>query len=456
MIFKALANEASGCLAYLLGCGTTGVAALIDPSRAEIEEYAALAQAKGLTLTHVLDTHIHADHVSGARELAARTGAGLHLHEAAEARYAFIPLRDGQELELGRVRLRVLHTPGHTPESICLLVSDTTRSPDPWFVLTGDTLFVGDVGRPDFGGEGAAARLHDSLFGRLLALDDAVEVYPAHGAGSVCGRAMSAKLGSTIGFERRFNPALRHRDKEAFVRALMADLPPRPANFEQVIAKNRGVLMLQRPNPKALAPKDLPAVVDRGAVLVDIRHPQLFGDGHIAGSLNVWIDSPQFAERVGWFVPMERSLVLVAETEVDVARAIGALMRVGLDAIAGYLVGSAGVEESGLPVARFPTIGVAELRHRLAQNPELLVVDVREPFEWEDGHIPGARHIPMGQIPARHGELPRDRPLALICRGGPRSGTSASLLLRQGFGRVMNVWGGMTHWEQAGFPVESS
>lgn len=454
MIFKVLANEQSGCLAYLVGCGATGVAALIDPSRAEVEEYIALARAKELTLTHVIDTHIHADHVSGARELAARTGAGLSLHEAAEARYAFSPLRDGQEIGLGKVRLRVLHTPGHTPESMCLVVTDTARAPEPWFVLTGDTLFIGDVGRPDFGGEGAAAKLYDSLFGRLLTLDDAVEVYPAHGAGSLCGRAMSAKFGSTIGFERRFNLALQQRDKEAFVRALMANLPPRPANFEQVIAKNRGILMLKRPNPNALAPKDLPALLERGAVLVDIRHPQAFGDGHVAGSLNVWIDSPQFAERVAWFIPIERPIALLGETQSDVARAVGALMRVGLDTLAGYLVGSAAVVESGLPVVGFPTIGVAELRDRLARDPELVVVDVREPFEWEEGHIPGARHLPMGEVPSRQGELPRDRPIALVCRGGPRSGTSASLLLQQGFTRVMNVWGGMTHWEQAGFPLE--
>lgn len=454
MIFKALANEASGCLAYLVGCGVTGIAALIDPARAEVEEYVALAQAKGLTITRVIDTHIHADHVSGARELAARTGAGLHLHEAAEVRYAFVPVRDGQELELGKIRLRAMHTPGHTPESMCLVATDTARAPEPWFVLTGDTLFVGDVGRPDFGGEGAAARLHDSLFGRLLTLDDAVEVYPAHGAGSVCGRAMSAKPGSTIGFERRFNAALRHRDKETFVRALMADLPPRPANFERVIAKNRGILMIQRPNPRAVAPKDLPALLEQGAVLVDIRHPQAFGDGHVAGSLNIWIDSPQFGERVAWFVSMDRPIVLLGETETDVVRAVGALVRVGLDAVAGYIVGSAAVGGSGLPVARFATIGVAELRHRLAQDPDLVVVDVREPFEWQEGHIPGARHIPMGEITARHAELPRDRAIALVCRGGPRSGTAASLLLQHGFSRVLNVWGGMTHWEQAGFPVE--
>lgn len=453
MIFKTIPNEAAGCIAYLIGCERAGVAAVIDPGRADVDHCVELARVRGLTLTHVLDTHVHADHVSGNRDLAGRTGAALCLHEAADVRFPHTGLADGQRLRLGSVELAVLHTPGHTPESMCLVVTDTSRGPEPWFVLTGDTLFVGDVGRPDFGGDTAAAELHRSLFERVLRLDDAVEVYPAHGAGSACGRAMSAKLGSTIGFERRFNPALRHRDSEAFVRALRQGLPPRPANMDQVIARNKGVVMLTPPTPERLQPGDLRGRLEAGATLVDIRDPQTFGGGHIAGSLNVWVDSPQFADRVGWFVPPDRPLVLVAQTEADVAPALAALARIGLDDVPGYVVGAAAVRAAGLPVAELPNLTAPEVARRLTAARDLVVLDVREPVEWEEGHVAGAIHIPMRQVPARAGELPREKTLALVCRGGPRSSTVGSLLLQQGFTRLVNVWGGMSGWMEAGLPV---
>ncbi len=452
MIFQAF-PAASGCIAYLIGCERAGVAAVVDPSRPDLDEYEAFARAHGLALSHVLDTHIHADHVSGNRELAERTGGELCLHEAADVRFPHRRVADGDRLRLGSVEIRVLHTPGHTPESMCLVVTDTTRAAEPWFALTGDTLFVGDVGRPDFGGEAAALALYRSLFQRLLPLGDAVEVYPAHGAGSVCGRTMSAKLGSTIGFERRFNPALRHRDADGFVRALMQGLPPRPPNMDGVIAKNKGVVMLKRATPERLSPGDVGARLAAGATLVDVRDPRAFGAGHVAGSLNVWIDSPQFAERVGWFTPPDRPLVLLAETEMDVARAIAALARIGLDDVAGYVVGSPSVRASGLPVTELPNVSASDLHHRLAAERDLVVLDVREPLEWEEGHVPGAVHIPMREVTARAAELPRDRPIAVICRGGPRSSTVGSLLLARGFSRLTNVWGGMIGWLEAGLPV---
>jgi glyoxylase-like metal-dependent hydrolase (beta-lactamase superfamily II)/rhodanese-related sulfurtransferase len=453
VIFKPFPDETAGCIAYLIGCERAGVAALVDPSRADLDEYVAQARARGLTLTHVIDTHIHADHVSANRELAGRTGAAVCLHEAAEVRFPHVALQDGQQLRLGSVELRVLHTPGHTPESACLIVTDTTRGSEPWFVLTGDTLFVGDVGRPDFGGETAAATLHRSLFERLLPLGDAVEVYPAHGAGSSCGRAMSAKLGSTIGFERRFNPALRQSGPDAFVKALMQGVPARPANMDQVIARNKGVVMTRRPTPERLQPADLAARLAAGATLVDIRDPRAFGAGHVAGSLNVWIDGPQFAERVSWFAPPDRPLVLLAETEGEVARALSSLARIGLDEVQAYVVGSAAVGAAGRPVAELPNVTAPELARRLQAGADLVVLDVREPVEWEEGHIAGALHIPMREVAGRVGELPRDRPIALVCRGGPRSSLVGSLLLGRGFTRLTNVWGGMTGWLEAGLPV---
>jgi glyoxylase-like metal-dependent hydrolase (beta-lactamase superfamily II)/rhodanese-related sulfurtransferase len=454
MIFKVLANEASGCLTYLLGCQQAGLAAVVDPARTDVDRYVEMAAGLGLEIAHVLDTHIHADHVSGNRALAERAGVRPALHEAADVRFPFAPLADGRRLALGSVDLAVLHTPGHTPESMCLVVTDRARAPEPWFVLTGDTLFVGDVGRPDFGGEAAAATLHRSLVERLLPLGDSVEVYPAHGAGSLCGRAMSSKPGSTIGFERRFNLALRHADTGAFVRALLEGLPPRPPLMDGIIAKNRGIAMTERPTPARLAPRDLPARLGAGAVLVDVRDPRAFGAAHVAGSLNVPADSPQFAERVGWFVPPGRAVVLLAGTEADAAGALAGLARVGLDEVAGVLVGGEPeVRATGLPVRDLPNLTAPELARRLAAEPALAVLDVREPVEWESGHIPGALHIPMREVAGRLAEVPRDRPLAVVCRGGQRSSLVASLLLARGFDRLVNTWGGMTGWRQAGLPL---
>lgn len=452
MIFRPMANDGAGCIAYLVGCEHEGVAAVVDPGRADVEPSLTLAHAKGLRVAHVLDTHIHADHVSGARELAAAAGAEVGLHEAADVRYPHAALKDGQRLRLGTVEIRVVHTPGHTPESMSLVVTDTSRGEEPWFVLTGDTLFVGDVGRPDFGGESAAAELHRSLFDRLLPLGDAVEVYPAHGAGSLCGRAMSSKVGSTIGFERRFNAALRHADPDGFVRALMQGIPPRPPSMDRIIAKNRGVLMLEHPVPVRLAPRDLGARLSAGAVLVDCRDPRRFGAGHAAGSLNVSIEAPQFAERVAWFVPPGARLVLLVESEADVARAVPALARVGLDEIEGYVVG-ADLSATGLPLGTLPNVTPPELARRLGVERDLVVLDVREPSEWAEGHVPGARHIPMREVTRRIAEVPRDRPVAVVCAGGARSSLVASVLRAHGHGELLNVWGGMTAWAQAGLPV---
>jgi glyoxylase-like metal-dependent hydrolase (beta-lactamase superfamily II)/rhodanese-related sulfurtransferase len=453
VIFRPVVNEATGCLGYLIGCEREGVAAAVDPVRPDVPSWLALAGAKGLRLTHVLDTHIHADHVSASRELADAAGAAAGLHEAADVRYPCTRLRDGERLALGTVELRVLHTPGHTPESMCLVVTDRQRGDAPWFVLTGDTLFVGDVGRPDFGGESAAAALHQSLFDRVLPLGDDVEVFPAHGAGSLCGRAMSSKVGSTIGFERRFNPALRHPDRDAFVRALLEGIPPRPPSMDRIIARNRGLVMLDRVAPSRLAPRDLGPRLAAGAVLVDLREPRAFGAGHVAGSLNVWVDSPQFGERVAWFAPPGRPLLLLAEGEETVMRAVAALARVGLERIDGYVAGADAVSATGLPQATLPNLTAPELARRLAGEPQLLVVDVREPHEWADGHIAGARHLPMRQVADRVAELPRDRPLAVVCAGGARSSLVASLLLARGFTDLLNVWGGMTGWTHAGLPV---
>src|SRR5438874_7656754 len=256
MIFQQILNEESGCLSYLVGCGQAGQAVIVDPGRDRVHEYLRLARRKGLQITHVVETHTHADHISGNRDLAAATNAAIFAHRAAGLAFDHERLSDGDELRVGNIRLKVAHTPGHTPDSVCLLVTDLDRGPEPWFVLTGDTLFVGSVGRPDLGGTRAAEDLWETLRRVLRPLGDGVEVYPAHGAGSSCGRAMSAKAASTIGFERRFNPAFRFDEKARFVEFIMEGVPPKPAAFEMIVAKNRGLLPLTIAKPRPMSARE--------------------------------------------------------------------------------------------------------------------------------------------------------------------------------------------------------
>lgn len=455
MIFQQILNEEAGCLSYLIGCGQAGEAAVVDPARDRVDEYVALARRKGLTVTHVFDTHLHADHISGNQALADKTGARILMHPAADAAFPTTPIEDGGEVHIGNVAFRVLHTPGHTPESVSLLVTDRSRGEEPWFVLTGDTLFVGDVGRPDFGGERAAATLYQSLTRRLLTLPDSVEVYPAHGAGSACGRAMSSKTTTTIGFERRFNLALRAADEASFVRALMTGLPAKPPNFDRIIARNRSRALPLSGEPRALAAAQVRELVGKGATVVDIRTAAEFGEGHVPGALNVWIDSPQFANRVGLFAPADRPLVLVAGGPTDLARAVQGLGRIGLDEIAGHLQWGMGDWKSqGLPVGQVPQISVHDLATMKEEQADLLIVDVREPFEWDEGHIEGAWHLPMGEAVRRLAELPTGRPTAVVCAGGLRSSLVISALAREGMAaRWYNVAGGMGMWLRAGHPT---
>ncbi len=454
MIFQQLLNEETGCLSYLIGCGRAGEAMVVDPGRDRVDEYLALARRKGLALTHIVETHVHADHVSGNQALAAKCGAAIHIHPAAAAAFAHIPIVDADELRVGTISVRALHTPGHTPDSICLLVTDLSRGNDPWFILTGDTLFVGDVGRPDFGGERAAGNLYESLTKRLLVLPDSVEVYPAHGAGSSCGRAMSSKTASTIGFERRFNPALQATSAGDFVQGLMSGLPPKPPNFERIIARNRARALAAAGDPRSLSASEVREALAKGAWVLDARSPEEYGAGHIPGAINVWIESPQFSARAGLFLPADTPVILVAGGPTDLERAAQGLGRVGLDDVAGHLQwGMTEWRSHGLPAAVVPQITVHDLETMRDERPDLVIVDVREPFEWDEGHIEGAVHLPMGEAARRIGELPPERPKAVLCAGGLRSSTVISVLSRQGMGGWYNVSGGMTAWRKAGYPT---
>jgi hydroxyacylglutathione hydrolase len=452
VIFQQLLNEEAGCLSYLIGCSQAGQAIIVDPARDRVDDYVALARRKGLAVTGIVETHVHADHVSGNQALAAKTGARIHIHPAADAAFAHEPVEHGRQLRVGSVALEVVHTPGHTPDSISLLITDLSRGTEPWFVLTGDTLFVGDVGRPDFGGEQAAARLYASLTERLLGLPDSVEVYPAHGAGSSCGRAMSSKTATTIGFERRFNLALQATGVDDFVRRLMAGLPPKPPNFDRIIARNRAQALPPSGPPRPLSAVQTREAIDKGACVLDVRTPEEYGQGHVPGAIHVWIESPQFANRAGLFVPAETPVVLVVSSPTDLERAVQGLGRIGFDAIAGQLQwGMTEWKSQGLAVDVVPQISVHDLATMKEERPDLVVIDVREPFEWDEGHIEGALHVPMSEALSRKDLVPAERPKAVVCAGGLRSSTVISALQRAGLTNWYNVIGGMTAWQKAGY-----
>jgi glyoxylase-like metal-dependent hydrolase (beta-lactamase superfamily II)/rhodanese-related sulfurtransferase len=445
-----------GCLAqasYMIG--SKGEAAVVDPRR-DVEEYLEEAERQGLAIRHVIETHLHADFVSGHRELAEKTGARIYISERAGATFPHVPVREGSEVALGDVVLRFLETPGHTPESVSILVIDRSTSDEPKAVLTGDTLFIGDVGRPDLLGAKMSAKelagmLYDSLHGKLLKLPDATEVYPAHGAGSLCGRNISKETSSTIGQQRQFNYALRPMPREDFISMMTTDLPEAPAYFGRDVRINRegAAALTDLPAPPALSPQEVAHLQESGAAVLDTRPAAQFGAGHVPGSWNIGL-SGQFASWAGTFLSDGTPLVLVAEDEEKVSEARMRLARVGIENVAGHLGGGVlAWDKAGLPLARTEQIAVDELAARIREKPELQVLDVRRVGEWQAGHIPSAKHLPLNSLPHRAGELAADQPVAAICAGGYRSSLATSILEKKGFRKVTNVVGGMTAWNQA-------
>jgi len=450
-----------GCLAqasYLIG--SEGEAAVVDPRR-DVDEYVAEAEARGLRIRYVIETHLHADFVSGHRELAARTGAEVVFGARAGAAGARA-VRDGDEIRLGKVVLRFLETPGHTPESVSVVVIDSAVSPLPKLVLTGDTLFIGDVGRPDLAGgrgitpETMAGALYDSLHGKLLKLADDVLVYPAHGAGSLCGKNISTDTWSTIGAQRRSNYALQPMGKEAFVSMVTADLPEAPAYFSMDVAINRegAPPLAGKPAPTALSPAAVQESVREGAVLLDVRPSAAFATGHLPGALNVSLGG-QFASWVGSLVSASRRIVLIAEDEAGASEAALRLARVGLERVDGHLAGGvAAWDRAGLPLSKTAQVTVDELRARRGEVASLQVLDVRRKPEYVAGHVPGAVHAPLDRLEREMGGFDRSRPTAVICAGGYRSSAAASLLARHGFSDLVDVVGGTSAWIAAGYDTE--
>lgn len=446
-----------GCLAhasYLIGDG--GVCAIVDPQR-DVDHYIEEAARRGLTIRHVIETHLHADFVSGHQELATRTGAEIVIGEKAGAEFPHRAVREGDVVRLGGIELRALETPGHTPESISwLLLEDGV----PRKVLTGDTLFIGDVGRPDLAGargftpQAMAEMLYDSLHTKLLTLPDEVEVWPAHGAGSACGRNISRETSSTIGIQRLTNYALRPMTREAFVAMMTADLPEAPPYFPHDAAINRtGARPLAHIDAPPLSPQQVRAAATQGTMILDVRDSNDFCNGHIPDSINIGLGG-QFASWAGTLLPFGKPVVVVADGEERSREAVVRLARVGLETITGWLAGGVlAWSEAGYPLATIGRLDVTELRDRLGRTQ---VIDVRRPAEYASGHVPGAQHFPLSaDLTARLATLDRQAPLAVVCQSGYRSSAAASLLARAGFTHAENVIGGTAAWVSAGFATES-
>jgi hydroxyacylglutathione hydrolase len=437
---------------YMLG--SEGVACVVDPQR-DVGIYLDEARTHGLKIEHVMETHLHADFVSGHRELAERTGAKIYLGALAGARFPHVPVRDGDDVRFGRVILRFLETPGHTIESVSISVTDLDRGDKPFAVLTGDTLFIGDVGRPDLAPnltpQDLAGMLFDSLHNKLLPLGDDVEVYPAHGAGSLCGKQMRPERQSTIGKERALNYALRPRIKEEFVRLVTADLPERPGYFAQDAELNRaGAPGLAELLPlEHLEAGEFAARQRAGAVVLDTRPAQQFCAGHIPGAVQIAL-SGQFASWAATLLGLDHDILLVAEDPEVLEESRLRLARVGIERVMGGLRdGMAGWSAAGLPVAQIGQVSAEELA-RLGE--EVQIVDVRRSPEWDKGHIEGAQLLPLHHLSSKLGEIDRARPVAVHCQGGYRSAIACSLIQRAGFDRVMNLTGGFDAWRACGLP----
>ncbi len=445
-----------GCLAhasYLIG--DEGEAVVVDPSR-DIQMYLDEAQAQGLAIKWILETHLHADFVSGHRELAARTGATIAIGARAEAGYPHRALGDGDEIRVGGLVIRILETPGHTPESLSFLVYERPGDEKPWGVLTGDTLFVGDVGRVDILSSrlpvtDLAGLMYDSLHKKLLTLPDDTRVYPAHGAGSLCGRNISKDTWSTIGRERAMNAALKPMTREAFIAEVTRDVPETPIYYLHSRDTNKAGPRLdaERPMPPMMGARDAAARAERGAVVLDTRPGEEFAAAHAAGSLNVPLDG-QYASWVGTLLAPDQEILLIADRD-RIEEAVMRLARIGYENVVGVL-------EAGLDAWRaagLPTGSTMQVPAGSLAAPGRRVLDVRRTREWEEGHLAGAKHIPLAELPKRAAELDCEAEWTVLCASGYRSSIGSSVLQRAGFTRVANAVGGMAACSAAGLPVES-
>src|SRR5437763_10968651 len=435
VLFRQFVDGGLGCASYLIGDESGGRAVVVDPAFA-IEPYLDEARRREVRIERVLETHNHADHVSGHGRLALEHGAAVSIHPAAEPQYDYEPIEDGDEVEVGEVELRVMHTPGHRPEHCAFAVADRSRADEPWLVLTGDSLFIGDVARPELAvaaQEGAHGLFHSLR--RLAELPDGVEVYPGHVAGSLCGAAMSSKASSTIGFERRFNRALSQDDEEEFVARATGGRTPRPPNLERIVELNRGPCLGAQPQLE-------PVREAAGATVVDVRPVEAFGAGHVRGALNIPVSGTSFATRAGFLLAPDEPVVLHAASPEEAAHAARGLRAVGLFELRGYL-------EAPDATERLAPVGLDELEALLADG-SVDLIDVREADERDDGYIPGSRHIPYRLLRSCGDSLADGRAVVTICETGARAGIAASVLVAAGIDARPVLADGIRGWETRG------
>ncbi len=453
MIFQRIKSEGIAHNSYLIGSGSD--AAVIDPRR-DCQIYVDLAQQHGLKIKYILETHRNEDYVIGSVELNHFTGAEIYHGPGLPWKYGNT-LEDGQEFRIGSLRLLAIHTPGHTDESMSYALTDLSTDEAMVMVFTGDALFVGDVGRTDLYGADEAPRLagnlYDSIFNKIIPLGDGIILCPAHGAGSVCGANIADRDESTLGIEKAQNPLLR-KSRDGFIKYKVAEKPERPHYFRRMEKYNLegppllGCMPLLAP----LTPTEFREEMERGAAVVDTSEPAAFGGAHIRGAYSIWLEGlPVFA---GWVLSYGKPILLVLEDQCHVERAVRYLIRAGYDRIIGYLKdGTEGWYNSGFPTESLPLLSVHQLKDKIGRGEELLVLDTRAQDEWDAGHIQGALHIYVGHLEQRLGEVPTDKPVAVICNVGHRAGLGASILLQAGYRDVCNVLGSVKAWVAAGFPT---
>jgi hydroxyacylglutathione hydrolase len=457
VILRQVTHDDLGCASYLIGDDGAGVAAVVNP-RLDIDEYLRLARYLGVSIEHVLETHTHADHVSGHSRLAAATGAVIHIHREAGAAYAHEPFEDGWELALGALVVRALHTPGHRPEHTAFVLTDTARGPEPWAVLTGDSLFVGDIARPDLAvdrDEGARG-----VFGSLrslLALPGATEVWPGHLGGSLCGGpGMDMKVASTVAFERAHSGLLGVEDEDEFVRLALASLGPQPPNFRAIVELNRGGETADRPDARPLTPRQVELKRAEGALLVDIRTDLQFDDAHVGGAIAITALRAGFGSKLAWLADHEQEVVLIGRDDADALHAADLAAAVGVTRFGGYLAGGmTSWREDRRPVERIERVALDALHERWeADRDRFQVLDVRERDEWDAGHIPGSASTPYHDLDGVPSDLDAQRPIAVVCASGQRAAVGASLLQARGASEVWHVVdGGVPRWERSGWPL---
>ncbi|MEA3241373.1 MAG: rhodanese-like domain-containing protein [Pseudomonadota bacterium] len=458
MFFQQFKVGGLGCLSYMIGCPQDGRVVVVDPKR-DIKDYLVTAKQNKMKISHIIETHVHADHVSGALELQQATGAPIHLGAGSPVFYDHVQFNEGDIINIGSVKMQVIFTPGHTPQSISLAIADLSRGELPQMLLTGDLLFVGSIGRPDLAGSEMLneqiKNLYNSLYTKLSRFGDYVEIYPAHGEGSLCGAGLSAKPSSTLGYERQTNPYLK-LSREEFKKAIEQSQPHRPQNFSYIIESNRqgAIIEEELPVPRQKNPAAIARYLQdpEQYALVDLREAVAFGGAHIPGSLNIGM-SPNSATWMGNVVDPEKKIVLLADSQEQIFQAISSFRRVGYNQIIGYSIGLSDWILSGRKTGFLPQISVHALQEVLTKYGNHTVIDVRTPAEWEEGHLENAIHLPLPQLITAGITLDQDTHISVICGSGYRSNIAGSILKTNGYEHVYSVIGGMMAWRMAGFKM---